>query len=483
MKRVLLLALCACASLPAADKTDLARQRDLDRTKAVLDAARDSLQGEIAARWRERQRTVAQRESDKEELDRRRDEQERAYNDFARVKEECFATERSLDDARTERQQRADEWEYIATALDEVLAKEADGLREAFPLDREQRRKELESIRRDPVLNKNPVGVLSNYIAYVTNGSSAGCAMRTSRQTVLPDDGDAQMMSVARFGDVFGYGMTASGAVFLIRQTGSLGADRYAISPVGDPKLTASLRAAIPGWVEHQRPTGLVPIDVLQNAQSRLLIAGKRESSGQRFVRQIKAGGAVMVPLLLLPIWALVLVLQKAVQVYGRRRTYRIQHAQVMGKLDKNDFDGALAYARQGAGCMARLMQICLERRGGDIGGAQQAMRRRITQELPALNRNLNTLAVIAGAAPLLGLLGTISGMITLFAAVTHFGTGDPKFLAGGISEALITAKTGLAVAIPTLFIHDILRNSKDRLLADMERYATALLDRLWPER
>jgi biopolymer transport protein ExbB len=85
---------------------------------------------------------------------------------------------------------------------------------------------------------------------------------------------------------------------------------------------------------------------------------------------------------------------------------------------------------------------------------------------------------VIAGAAPLLGLLGTISGMIALFAAVTYYGTGDPKFLAGGISEALVTSQTGLAIAIPTLFAHDYIRKQKDRLIADIEAMAQRVLDK-----
>ncbi|HAJ79628.1 MAG TPA: biopolymer transporter ExbB, partial [Fibrobacteres bacterium] len=72
--------------------------------------------------------------------------------------------------------------------------------------------------------------------------------------------------------------------------------------------------------------------------------------------------------------------------------------------------------------------------------------------------------------------------MINLFGAVTHYGAGDPKFLAGGISEALITAKTGLAIAIPALFIHDYLRNKKDRLQADIEKYALRILNRIYPD-
>jgi biopolymer transport protein ExbB len=131
---------------------------------------------------------------------------------------------------------------------------------------------------------------------------------------------------------------------------------------------------------------------------------------------------------------------------------------------------------------MAHIIKSTIERRKNGRNAGERAVGELLSLEIPALNRNLNTLAVIAGAAPLLGLLGTISGMITLFAAVTHYGTGDPKFLAGGISEALITAKTGLAVAIPTLFVHDFLRTAKDKLMANMEKNAITLLNAIYPE-
>jgi biopolymer transport protein ExbB len=129
----------------------------------------------------------------------------------------------------------------------------------------------------------------------------------------------------------------------------------------------------------------------------------------------------------------------------------------------------------------ARIFETCLSKPESDRGAMEKSLRELLIEEVPRMSSHLNTLAVIAGAAPLLGLLGTISGMINLFGAVTHYGTGDPKFLAGGISEALITAKTGLAIAIPTLFVHDYLRNKKDRLQADIEKYALRMLNRLWP--
>jgi biopolymer transport protein ExbB len=134
------------------------------------------------------------------------------------------------------------------------------------------------------------------------------------------------------------------------------------------------------------------------------------------------------------------------------------------------DYEGAIKYAKAGKGMMARVIQTCLERHKEECHVAERWVRDLIMQEIPLLSRGINTVAVIAGALLFLGLLGTICGMITLFAAVTHHGTGDPKFLAGGISESLITAKTGLAIAIPALFLHDNLRNIREKLVAEIDR-------------
>jgi len=151
-------------------------------------------------------------------------------------------------------------------------------------------------------------------------------------------------------------------------------------------------------------------------------------------------------------------------------------------KKKKKENSRALEYVQKSKGVMARIFEHCLSHPQASRGAIEKSIREILINEIPQLGRYLNTLAVIAGAAPLLGLLGTISGMISLFGAVTHYGTGDPKFLAGGISEALITAKTGLAVAIPVLFIHDYLRNKKDQLQADIEKYSFRILNKLWPE-
>jgi biopolymer transport protein ExbB len=92
------------------------------------------------------------------------------------------------------------------------------------------------------------------------------------------------------------------------------------------------------------------------------------------------------------------------------------------------------------------------------------------------LERYLNTLGSIAAVSPLLGLLGTVTGMIRTFGALTSGGAGDPAALAGGISEALITTAAGLMVAIPALIAYRYLRGRVDALIVQMEKEAIALV-------
>jgi hypothetical protein len=89
--------------------------------------------------------------------------------------------------------------------------------------------------------------------------------------------------------------------------------------------------------------------------------------------------------------------------------------------------------------------------------------------ELPRLQRSLGLLATLAGIAPLLGLLGTVSGMIATFATISQLGTGNPRLLSGGISQALITTQLGLIVAIPLLLAHAWLRRWGKRREAQLE--------------
>ncbi|WP_095210367.1 MotA/TolQ/ExbB proton channel family protein [Endozoicomonas ascidiicola] len=99
-----------------------------------------------------------------------------------------------------------------------------------------------------------------------------------------------------------------------------------------------------------------------------------------------------------------------------------------------------------------------------------------LTHEIPALQKRLTLLKTIAVVSPLLGLLGTVTGMIVTFQAITLFGTGDPRMMAGGISQALVTTVMGLTAAIPAMLLHSLVSHQARTLSQTLEEYAASMI-------
>lgn len=478
---VLALALVTGA-LGAPKRTLEAQKRELEVLKEYLGDARDSLQAQITDRWRQKQRFVEQREMDKEMLSQLRETQERTFTELSQAKEERFAQERVLEDERKAVEAKKEEWQFTFTAFDEAFDKEIKALPSANPLDMEERRKRLEEIRLDFKRRNRPKAALAAITDYYLDHVKGTRVARTTKQVVMPDEGDPQEMRVVRFGDVFAYALDASGEPYVVRQTGKLGAGRYAIERIGAPELAMSIQEKLPGWIEQMDIEGSVPVDVMQNANAGILISGKEVKATTRIAQWFKAGGLVMFPLALLMVWAVVLVILKLFQYSRKHKSNRNLYETVATMLSRNEKGKAREYAAKHKGVVARVVTACLDHSKRTRSSAEKAVREILVEETPQLQKHLATLGVIAGAAPLLGLLGTVTGMISLFEVITHYGTGDPKILAGGISEALITTQTGLATAIPILLIHNWLRNQSLHIQSEMEKHAIRILNRLWPE-
>ena len=125
---------------------------------------------------------------------------------------------------------------------------------------------------------------------------------------------------------------------------------------------------------------------------------------------------------------------------------------------------------------LGRVLLAYHENKGLDVESLELKMGEAVLREVPKLSR-LNTLIkVISVVAPLLGLLGTVIGMIVTFQSITLFGTGDPKLMAGGISQALITTMLGLCVAIPTVFLHSMMAGQSRRIIEILEGQATGFV-------
>ncbi|WP_457576523.1 MotA/TolQ/ExbB proton channel family protein [Desulfomarina sp.] len=126
---------------------------------------------------------------------------------------------------------------------------------------------------------------------------------------------------------------------------------------------------------------------------------------------------------------------------------------------------------------MARVLEAGLLSRNESREDLENSLQEAILKEIPSMERFLSTLGMLAAIAPLLGLLGTVTGMIATFHIITLYGTGDPRLMSGGISEALVTTMLGLSVAIPLMLAQTLLSRSVDRHIGELEEKAVTLVN------
>jgi biopolymer transport protein ExbB len=128
---------------------------------------------------------------------------------------------------------------------------------------------------------------------------------------------------------------------------------------------------------------------------------------------------------------------------------------------------------------LGRIMSVYEESTNVDTETLGLKLDEAILKEMPKIRRGLTTLALLAAIAPLLGLLGTVTGIIETFQSITLFGTGDPRVMSGGISQALVTTVMGLLVAIPVLLLHSFLSSKSNTLIQILDEKSIALVAEL----
>ncbi len=189
----------------------------------------------------------------------------------------------------------------------------------------------------------------------------------------------------------------------------------------------------------------------------------------------LKAGGPLVWPILLIGLVALVLVVERLVFL-GRLRTNTDDiMASVRDFARERQFRRCIEVCKSHPNALScKVIEALIQVRDGTREVMESAMEDAILREMPSLERFLSTLSVLAAISPMLGLLGTVTGMINTFQVITLFGTGDPRLMSGGISEALITTQLGLGMALPLILFHHFLERRVERILQDMEEKGAA---------
>jgi len=205
--------------------------------------------------------------------------------------------------------------------------------------------------------------------------------------------------------------------------------------------------------------------------------ANKIEAVKTTFLDEVRAGGTVMIPIFTLAGFALLVALFKWVSFLFVRKPSRRRINDLLRAVSRNKKDEAQRIAQGIGGATGRMLQSGVKHIEEPRELIEEIMYEDVLTTRLKLQRLLPFIAISAAAAPLLGLLGTVTGIIATFEKITIYGSGDVKMLSGGISEALITTKFGLIVAIPSLLLHAYLSRKARGVLDQMERAAIAFVN------
>lgn len=240
------------------------------------------------------------------------------------------------------------------------------------------------------------------------------------------------------------------------------------------PRLAQRLATQSKGiLVLLKEGTGVVPVDPTLGEVQAL------EQTRDSLVEHLEKGGLWVYPILLFALVSTFVAFAKSIQIFGiRSADVSMIHPLVL-KLRSRDKEGSLALSGKQPEPTRSMLEVAAENAGESVELIEELMYERILATQPRLERFLNVIAVTAATAPLLGLLGTVTGIIKTFELMGIYGAGDPKPLISGISEALITTELGLVLAIPALVLHALLSRRVSGILARMEQTAMAIVNGL----
>ncbi|MDH5633761.1 MAG: MotA/TolQ/ExbB proton channel family protein [Gammaproteobacteria bacterium] len=197
----------------------------------------------------------------------------------------------------------------------------------------------------------------------------------------------------------------------------------------------------------------------------------------------VKTGGWLMWPILLCSVAALAIIGERFWSLQKKYVSPETLVIQIKQWLDRKELDNARIKLLAETSPLGRILAAGLLNREHDRDIVKEAVEDAGRHAVPELERYLNTLGTIAAITPFLGLLGTVLGMIEMFAGISSHGVGDPAVVAGGIAQALITTAAGLGVAIPSVMFYRYFRGKVDALVVDMEQESIKLIEILHGDR
>jgi biopolymer transport protein ExbB len=458
----------------------------LEALKEELEKARQLRDKVIAKRWEDKRTDMEAREKFNQSYDDLKGQLETRNQEADRLHEEIQALLKDAEEAEAGAENAKVQFLSLSSLLRDRISEMSAQVEKSFPAKVPERIQRFNQVlKAADSKRESPAEILRDLAGFYSSELALTREISVEKRTFTRADKSSGQGALLRIGmAASAYRDDKSGAVGLLIKDGGSGAiNPYEWRENLPVEAVAALGKSLERMEKGESGAVAVPIDILPNqAQGKAYIQKEEKSFWKELMHTVKTGGVFMWPLLIIPVIVVALFLMKLFAVFRSRAGGTAPYGKAVDHLSDKPEEAIKLAGRLPSSPVLKVIVAVAANRGKDRAVAEKDVKEVPLREVPRLERHLTTLSVLAAAAPLLGLLGTVSGLIAMFQVITQHGVNDPKLLAGGIGEALIATETGLLIAIPTLLGHNFLANRVDRLVTDMEFYALKALNTVWPK-
>lgn len=479
--------LCAAPSVTFAqqDNIDAVKKRaELNSAKADLEEARKKRDMAVAARWKDRETANQEREMFNEKYNENKEKVDALMSERARLFEDVRVAREDLAQVKLQAEKARAEYLSLAAGPErlETLAKFQE---QGIPFKVAERVEAQNKVKKEMGLYRDDPLRIAKSILNVAKSEMAFTREIQMEQAELMFGSSVAEGYRLRMGGLFAMQMANSALDSAGNRPSAL------MLPVAGEKkrvyswqenLTPETKSQVSAVFNNAKDSAFVqmPVDVLLSTELSSELANHQETTWKDELQTFfKNGGILMYPIVTLFALGLLIVVFKLLWLlicgFGGLGAHRTLKALAAGDIEK-----ARSQVTKSHGKVGKVLKTILTKEYGGRAAAEKALEELFSAEVPKIESGLTWVSVFAATAPLLGLLGTVMGMIELFDVITMHGTSDPKLLAGGISIALVTTEAGLIVAIPLQLLHTFLANRADALRGRMEKAGLAVLNALW---
>lgn len=464
-------------------------QREVETLTRIRMQKADSLEKLDAKHWSNRyaeSQLTEEHQNKTRELDGR---YSKLSTDLGRVTEEVMANKNVTEEAEEKAKSEEIAFDALNTQVKLSIEKTLGDVAGDYPVGMNKRllnlkRASAEAEKKVP----NTIAAVQGYMAdllarhEVTYTQSYGAEL--SQVGTRPDVNVNRL----RLGTVFlGEVANDNGDVQALLRSGALQGKVFEWNANLPTEMAANIKAAVnqagavASAATDAQATIAIPLDVLQNKAIKNSITDAKELTWtEEFKSFFKKGGIVMYPLSLVAIIALLLFLERFIMLSYRGHLGRRFTKKMDALIAEKKYEEAANLCLKKETSLAMVLFAVLNKVNDTRENAERSLQEALLREQPKLERRMGLLAAMGTIAPLLGLLGTVTGIITLFTVITEVGTNDARVLAGGISEALVTTEMGLVIAIPVMILHGLLSEKIEKITSELYVQSTSLMNKVF---